>query len=1114
MSITWSPRQKEAIEALNTNVLVSASAGAGKTAVLIGRLMKRVEIDRINLDEVVAITFTELAASEMRKRLAKNLSERIKEIADGELKDHLNHQLALLPSAYITTIHAFCLKIIENYSYVAQINPEQAKNVLDEPSKKRLWNQAFNEAYREMVIKSSDKMQELVWHFDSDLSSNEALISAINLLKNKLNTLEDPQEWIEMSLKNTEIKSYAEMKGDLKFYLDLHFNWQLSNLMFKHRQLIKALDDPEYLTMIDQQDDPESLYARIAEYKVAEDRSHYFEKFEALKTNFDYSLFRDLITQMRIEQPNTAPPLVSKSKKFMAKKRDSFKNALDKLIEQSFEENAWFGDGSLLRSRLETLYELTSLSMRKYEDLKKKENVIDFDDMEHLAIKILKNTDFNVNLSFKAKIKEIMVDEFQDTNEIQNQIVELISNGSNIFRVGDVKQSIYRFRNAQPQLMMKLMQKHDDKHLVLFLDENYRSKESIVNFNNHIFDQLMTWPSLNATFQKEDWVKIGRKLEQAGGDSIELHQLVKIENTEEVTDQVEEESFVDDDDEDKKTIVDLKDLSSDQSQDFIIDENAKLHALHIRKLIKEMQKEGIYTKNSDYVVLVRANAEKEYLQDIFEKANIPSHISAKTGFFNAPAVQDVLLMMRTILNPYDDLNFIGLAQSHFLELSDVDLAQMALIRNKRFYIQVYKEMFMDKHNELMDFIYQIRSKDLLTILKAIFRYNHYYDDFCDKQARANLDLLFEKAIDYRDQALSLSEFVTQITSIEDHDSIEAIPFTEEDDVVRVMTIHQSKGLEFPVVLYWSRLSAKVADNNAPLIADSELGFMLKTIQFPHLGTRRNPVRIAIEMKTRLDDLFEQIRLIYVALTRAVDKLIIIDKKMDASIPLEVSVLLNAVGSTRLIDAAMNNVGNKVFAEKLDKDVDTKVEINQKIEKMREVFEYTVKPSSSIEFKTPSSSHPKMTEVHLNFNQNKGTVHGTEIHKLFEDLPHKDWTKSLLLEYKADLSESDQDAFMAYYHSDIYQDMLKGEIKHEYAFHALLDHVVIHGYMDCIAVCDDVVYCIDYKTDGIDEESQFIELYHEQIENYMDVLQRQYPDKKVVGYLYSLRLKKFIEIKGI
>jgi ATP-dependent helicase/nuclease subunit A len=712
--------------------------------------------------------------------------------------------------------------------------------------------------------------------------------------------------------------------------------------------------------------------------------------------------------------------------------------------------------------------------------------------MEHLALKILKDKRFNVAEHFKVHTKEILVDEFQDTNEVQNELVELLSNGQNVFRVGDVKQSIYRFRNAQPQLMQRLMNLQDDHHQVLYLSENYRSKESIVNFNNHLFERLLNIPELNSVFSVEDKVKIGLIERQGGGEAVEIHFIQAQEKS--------EDTQSDEDDDDQQTL----------DPNLETDEDASPKALHIVQTIQDMREKSPYKNYKDYVVLVRSNAEKALLKEMFEKANIPHHIAAKTGFFNADAIQDIVLMMKALLNPHDDLNFIGLSLSPFIQLTENDCAAMALVKGNRSYYEVFNQLYPAKAKALKALFDYALGKDILTVLKAILNHNDYYEAYCDLQNKTNCDYLVEKASRYRDEDVSLSEFVRLVLRMKESDSTEAIPFTEEDDVVRVMTIHQSKGLEFRVVLYWTRLSGKIQDNQSPLLADSDLGFMIKTLELPKLGTRNNPIRLALEMKTRVDDVLEQMRLIYVALTRAVDKLIIIDNEPKTVIPLQYTAILNAMGTTYLIDSAAKAIKHKVNLEFKHHIIPPSYLKNP--DRLMETQSFKPYPHQSaiIEFKTPSSTHPKSNTIRLNFNQEKGTVHGTEIHRLFEILPKEIWTQEQILNLKPDINPDDLDAFMVYAHSDIYGQMLKGKISHEYAFHALFESEVLHGYMDCVSVCENEVYLIDYKTDHLISTSLFIELYAEQILAYKKVLEKEH-QKPVHAYLYSLVFKTFIEI---
>jgi len=723
--------------------------------------------------------------------------------------------------------------------------------------------------------------------------------------------------------------------------------------------------------------------------------------------------------------------------------------------------------------------------------------------MEHYAIEILKEPNFKIADQFKAQLKEIMVDEFQDTNELQNELVELLSNGHNIFRVGDVKQSIYRFRNAQPSLMQNLMQKQDETHQVLYLDENYRSQESIVDFNNVLFDQLMNVPLLESRYSPQDFVKIGRH-SQKGGEQVEVHYLKAMDE-----DVCEENG--NEDNGDVSESIDL-DASTFNPQ-FEKDDSARPKVMHIVNTILEMmhQKDSLYPNYKDYVVLVRSNLEKALLKEQFEKAHIPHHISTKSGFFNAPSIQDVLLVLNFLVNPYDDLNFVGLLLSKFVGLTENQVSTLTIEASKGSYYSRLQAVYPDVYLKLETFKQSTRSMTLIETLRLIYRLNDYYEKQCSMAQRVNLDYLFEKAGQYTRQSVSLTQFVLRIKHMDDSESSEAIPFTEEDNVVRVMTIHQSKGLEFKVVFFFTRLLGSVADNKAALLSDSELGFMLKTIQLPQYHTRTNPVRLALEMKNTMDDVQEQVRLMYVALTRAEKKLIIVDSEPVVRSTLNIANLLNAMGSTRLLYAALQPLLEKSLAQvktPLNPNGFFKLEEEVAIQKSLNI---TIKDNPSIEFKTPSSTHVSFTQVHLNFNTDTGTNHGTLMHALFENLPRSGWTQEMIKALMPKITEQDVQSVLAFEQDPIYQAMLKGQIKREFAFHSLKNNIVLHGYMDLISVCEDTVYLVDYKTDRVNDPNDLVEAYREQLLGYADVLGRMYPSHKIYTYAYSIVHEKFVSI---
>lgn len=1095
MAFIWSDKQKAAIEALNTNVLVSASAGAGKTTVLIGRLMKRIEIDRISLDQVVAMTFTELAAMEMRKRLLKELNKRYTETKDEYLKE----QISLLPSAQISTIHSFCLNLVQSYAYVLNLDPAFANDIIDETRKTELMEEAFESVYISWAKQKPAQLKELAMHFDSRPESVETLKDQVYRLTSKLNTLQNPDRWIEKSINVLDASSIDALPNELKHYLALHYLWKIKNLQVMAKDYEYKLASADYLSTLD-----EKKQAKLEKVQIALDAYHV-----ALKTlefpldAFNYDAFRRGFMALS-QYPIGAFPDKSKDEhEKIAKVLKRLEAVRDDMLTNLFEEAEWIQDHALIKPRMISLGAFAKDFQKAYQELKQKAKAMDFDDMEHYALSILRDQRFKVGEQLKARYQEILVDEFQDTNEVQNEIVELISNGHNIFRVGDVKQSIYRFRNAQPKLMQDLMHTQDANHTLLFLDENYRSDASIVDFNNLLFDKLMNFRELGSSYAKDDFVKTGRK-EQAGGLKVEFHLIdTEIEEEEVIEEVLGEESPENGSGEDEEILITE---TVDPFKE--TDESAEPKAVHIINTIDALRKQHGYAYK-DFVILVRSNLLKTQLKKQFEAAQIPHHISTKTGFFNSDGVQDVLLLLNHLFNARDNANFIGLCLSDFIGLNEEQLVRLKLKRqNREPYSDVFAREYPQLAQKLEDFVTKAKGKSILDVIRSVYAYNDYYDRSCTKQQRANLDLLFEKTVRFAQEGVSLSQLLTRIKNIKDEESSEAIPFTEEDDVVRVMTIHQSKGLEFKVVFYWSGGKSTIQDNKAPVLSDTQLGFMLNTILLPENFTRRNPIRLALEMKSVMDDVQEQIRLLYVALTRAEKQLILVDKKPTMHYPLHYTNILNSLGPTNWILSALRDNDIMDIQEYPTTQTFTVQPVPEG--KAKELV-ILPKLGQSIEFKTPSSTHKNFTHFKLNFNKNIGSNHGNLMHELFEKLPLSGWTEDLVSSIQPDINLEDLDSVMTFYQDPIYQAMLKGEIKREFPFHSLQGNVVYHGFMDLISITEDTCYLVDYKTDLVESPDVLIELYQEQLQGYASVLRQMYPNRKVETYLYSIVHKVFIEI---
>lgn len=300
------------------------------------------------------------------------------------------------------------------------------------------------------------------------------------------------------------------------------------------------------------------------------------------------------------------------------------------------------------------------------------------------------------------------------------------------------------------------------------------------------------------------------------------------------------------------------------------------------------------------------------------------------------------------------------------------------------------------------------------------------------------------------------------------------------------------------------------DLKEPLLIDSELGFSLKSLEFPKRFTRLNPNRLAMEMKTIRDDVQEQVRLLYVALTRAEERLIIVDKAPKTVFTNNhYTNILNALGPTQWMMAALDH--HHTFERKTIQAASQLLMHNPPLNEEKQLI-VVAKPKTEITFKAPSSTHKTYTHFTLNFDTNVGSNHGTLIHEIFEKLPKNGVTVDLIKALSPDIKDKDIQSILAFYTDPIYTKIAQGEIHHEFPFYALLGSEVLHGYMDMVAFTSDETILIDFKTDRVDSKDTLLELYTDQLKDYVKVLQQMRPDKPVKAYMYSLALKAYIEVR--
>ena len=1049
-----SPEQIAAINTLGKNILLSASAGAGKTTVLVARLMKRIIEDGVNVDEILAMTFTDLAATEMKKRLAKQLQIAYKASHD----ERIYRQIALLASARISTIHAFCLGLVKDYAYVLGISQKRANSITDEATSSIYKNQALDLTLNEAYLKAEPNYLQLLrlLHHRPEEDANLRLI--ILDLHGKLEAKLDPETWL------TSIKKAYRHYDDLG-QLDEPFRSAFfSTLMDGFLQLKQSFDAYQHALSFDQINDEASFHTQFIQNELTQ--------AQMALTQLQYTNYLEHLHKLANRQAKTIRGLETETKR----QRDAYYDHLKDLVVRLFDEKTYLSDIEMLEKPLATLFDLVIAFGKHYQTIKENAEVLDFSDMEKMALSILKNKEFKVADQLRSRIKDILVDEFQDSNEVQDELVLSISRGDNIFRVGDVKQSIYRFRNARPQLMSRLMQSQDPNDLTLYLSNNFRSKESIVNFNNQLFSNLMNIEGLESHYSEKDHVKIG-KPDQEGGSSIELHLI---------------EDLVEEDEESIKA--------------------DRIKANHIAQTILKCHTDQSFPHWKDAVVLVKSHRAKLELKKAFDHFNIPNFIDVKAGFYLSSSVQDVLQVLRFCLDTSDELAFVGVLLSQFFGYDENFLAKLR-IEAPYSLLDGFKTQEPEAYQALMNLV-NASTQSLSSFLNALYQFNAYYDTKIDTQQRTNLDLLRMKAQALDEENFSLIEFIQMVEVIQDEKTSEAIPVSQEDDVVKVLTIHQSKGLEWPLVFVLGTKQFKDMSNNGRVHYDNDIGIGMDTILLPERFRRDNPMTLAIKHKTLKEEKEEALRVWYVALTRAEQKLIIVDRhhKNLEEENLDLNLILGSRGYTFLTMAAAKSMGQGFEVKLIAADT---IEDRYHVRKEAQgAFHYIKRDEPTLSYKRPSSharvNVPKVLELE---NFNDGKERGTRLHHLIENLPRNDWTSEMILELDPACTLDEVEALMAFYHSSWYEQMRTMHVYKEFPFIHRNENEVLRGIFDIFAVDENDVYCVDFKTDRHLNEIELLAMYQSQLEAYQAVLRTVYPKHTHHAGLYSFKHQKIIELKS-
>ena len=1160
----FTQEQLQAIESRNENLLVSAAAGSGKTAVLVERIIRRVldEENPVDIDRFLVMTFTKAAAEQMKEKILKAIEDkRSKDPTDK----NLIKQAALVHNARITTIHGFCLDVIRNHFQEIGLDPDF--RVADEGECRLLKADVIEKVIEKAYEEGSDDFINMVECLSAG-KSDSGLEGILDKMYEFSMSDPEPENWLDRC-----VKAYSDSGKDGRIWIDVFLGQAHLLLADAHDKAVRAME-------ITQEPDGPYMY----EPAVLND----LELIEGLKECREYDQLRTRLAGVDFVRLKNKPkdgPYVDEDLKgkFMAL-RESVKDVVKELKKDFFiplEEQ-----DRRIRACLGVVRELTRLTgciINEYSALKRDKNIVDFADIEHLCIRILGADDGITAAEYRDYFEEIYVDEYQDSNLVQEELLSLITRDDNLFMVGDVKQSIYSFRLAKPALFTAKYEAYSragvDRGAAsdrkIDLTRNFRSRRSVLDSVNELFEQVMHKELGGIEYDDAARLNYGASYPETEE---------KLEKTELILAETDEN-------------INPRELE------------ARVIASRIRTLMKEQTvadptEEDPARKRpvrySDIVILLRtAKGWDETFKKVISGAGIPVHTMSTEGYFAAMEVSILLDYLSVLDNPLQDIKLAAVLKSYFGGFLNEDLAKLKTDYKGTYLYDLLcrckedgSSGLHDKASAFLNEYNRLRSKTgytpvyelLLEIIEGGYGLSvAVLDD--GRRRSANLNMLLKKAEDYgKTSYKGLFHFVRYIEMLKKYevDYGEANTLDENDDTVRIMTIHKSKGLEFPVCfLAGLQKNYNKMDLTGTVVPDIDLGLGIELVD-PVLRIRQTTAmkRAAVIRKTH-ELLAEEERVLYVAMTRAKEKLILtgVVKDMDKTLATDKglikcssyldlvtcgltnaglpSITVNTLRATGLVDEEIKeSVEREAEREDLMRRLEGEGNASD-IMKERFSFIYPYKDAgkafekiSVTELKKRSMMEKTGTDKEMPdtarelykeekpvlyvpefMREDEGTIpptlHGTAVHRIFE-----------IWDYSNGTSENDIEEFIEYVKreglmegsladcvkiheiSGFVNSSLAGRMKkadergllyREQPFMFAHEGIIIQGIIDAYFIEDDKIVIVDYKTDRVDDIKDLADRYHVQLEYYAMALKTMLDKEIGELIIYSTRYKDIVSI---
>ncbi len=1173
--VRFTENQQRAINLSDTSILVSAAAGSGKTAVLVERILNKIIVEKKNINEFLLVTFTKLAAKEMKEKIIKEIYNKLR-ICDECDKTHLYSQLDLINFAKITTIHAFCFDMIREYFIDIDVLPDFKiiSGTEEKILKKQLMEQITDDIFKENADISND--------FNNFISA----ISAKNLddemikLYDFMNSYSRPNEILQKSFdRNTEmLKLSTDMDINEYLYSNEFAEMALLNINNAIKLIKKAQITAQKCPVIYEinGENIDSDLDFVEEIKYIFQKEGYKKAYEFVKSN-------KFVTLTSKRSKEKTDHIYEELKKIREKYKEFI--TIKAFSEEPITIEELHDQAKTQLINLGYISEIIGNFTNEYERIKKQKNVLNFSDAEHKMIQLLENSVIKSQIS--KKFTEIMVDEYQDTNEIQDTIFKKISkNEENLFMVGDLKQSIYKFRFADPTIFLRKLQNFVDDDSSncskkVSLNNNFRSNEHVIASVNEIFEAVMTEKIGGVNYNSDE-----QRLVFSANyyDNLDYKSEFILVNRDKIDEKNGEKTLTSAEIEGKTIANRIYQMISDKMQ--IFDKNFGGY----REL-----------RYSDIVILMRSTSSKAYfLKKAIENVGINVDFDSDASkVFNTPEILAIISFLKVLDNKKSKNDLIAIMKSEIFAFSNQEIVLINEIDRENFLhsiLELSDDVNTQKYTHI-PYVLKEKCSKFISIVNEIAdfsRFNTVYKtlwlmitklDIIAKFSLASFGeirhkniKLFINFVESIDESVSLFEFIDIIDNL-DASSTKLTQENSSEGSVKIMTIHASKGLEFPVVFVCDIAKPfNMLDERIAIVKNNEFGIATYHTCMDGIVKYEPISRKIINKKNRFENISEEIRILYVALTRAKEKLILVgsatglDKKIQqytqgasefkSYLDIVAPSILKSKSAMSFYDLYDGIIGyidesKDLFLcnliENLSEDA---IDTVKKSYTRQNVYEYTLPSVLDIPSKITASEIAKFTPISAEKGESEENI--ITFYKkpkfLFEKKlsPTEKGTAHHIVMQFIDFSKCNTEAgimaelerlfvqkfinreqkeciipskLLTFFDSDLGKLLVTNKYYREFNFSILVnsdevlntgnrEKVLFQGVIDCLIENDDKIIIIDYKTDNVYSEEQInmaTRGHKTQLDLYEKAVNEVFGKQVLSKYIYYFSAEKLVEV---